>query len=161
MYKISEVPIVIPSLEPDDRLLDFLSKLKQAGFEDIVLVNDGSASKFDKYFVEAEQKYGCKVLQHAVNLGKGRALKTAFNYILNRNKESNIKLLGCVTADSDGQHTPEAVQKSIAALYKEPNNLVLVISSVCHFYFYSELSSASSSFDWFAGCWEDYTNANA
>lgn len=125
MSKITEVPIIIPSLEPDERLLDFLQKLKQDGFEDIVLVNDGSSTKYDRYFVEAEQKYGCVVLMHAVNLGKGRALKTAFNYVLNRNKENDIKLLGCVTADSDGQHTPNAVQKCIAALYKQPNNLVL------------------------------------
>lgn len=125
MFKVTEVPIIIPSLEPDERLLVFLKELKQAGFEDIVLVNDGSSSKYDRYFIEAEKKYECKVLNHAINLGKGRALKTAFNYILNRNKNSCVELIGCVTADSDGQHTPEAVQKCIAALYKQPNNLVL------------------------------------
>jgi len=125
MAKITEMPIIIPSLEPDELLLNFLRELKIAGFEDIVLVNDGSPAEYDKFFIEARQKYDCTVLRHAVNLGKGRALKTAFNYVLNRNKENGIKMFGCVTADSDGQHTPEAVQKCLAALYKQPDNLIL------------------------------------
>ena len=123
--KITEIPIIIPSLEPDERLLDFLSELKEANLDDIILVNDGSCDSYDEYFDIAQEKYGCTILRHAVNLGKGRALKTAFNYVLNRNAEAGIKLIGCITADSDGQHTPEAVQKCIAALYKQPDHLIL------------------------------------
>jgi putative flippase GtrA len=41
------------------------------------------------------------VLRHSVNLGKGRALKTGFNYCLSELPD----MKGIVTADADGQHT--------------------------------------------------------
>ena len=64
---------------------------------------------------------GCAVLRHAVNQGKGRALKTAFNYCLNTWPE----LEGCVTADSDGQHSAECVHLCARALIEHPDCLVL------------------------------------
>jgi hypothetical protein len=48
---------------------------------------------------------GVHVLRHAVNLGKGRALKTGFNFILGRFPH----LMGVVTPDADGQHRVEDV----------------------------------------------------
>ena len=98
-----EIPIIIPSYEPDDKLLGLLKKLKETGFKNIVVVDDGSGEKFTHFFREAEETYGCRVLHHAVNQGKGRALKTAFNYCLQVFKE----MPGAITADSDGQHSPE------------------------------------------------------
>lgn len=100
-----EVPIVIPSYEPDEKLPALLKDLKAAGFQNIVLVNDGSGEAYSRFFKEAESLYGCHVLHHAVNQGKGRALKTAFNYCLG--KYENMP--GAVTADSDGQHSPECI----------------------------------------------------
>lgn len=115
------IPIIIPSLEPDERLLTLLKSLKERQLEDMILVNDGSSGSYDHYFEEAETVYGCTVLKHNVNLGKGRALKTAFNYCLNRFPD----LAGCVTADSDGQHSPEDIQRCIAAFRQESDRLVL------------------------------------
>ena len=77
-----EVPIIIPSYEPDEKLPDLLKKLRETGFRNIVLVDDGSGEKYAGIFTEAETTYGCVVLHHAVNQGKGRALKTAFNFCL-------------------------------------------------------------------------------
>ena len=37
-----EIPIIIPSYEPDDKLLGLLKKLKETGFKNIVVVDDGS-----------------------------------------------------------------------------------------------------------------------
>ena len=45
--------------------------------------------------------------QPGVNRGKGRALKTAFERLLS----DDPGLVGCVTADADGQHTPEDVAR--------------------------------------------------
>lgn len=94
------VAIIIPSLNPDDKLLDLLADLRDAGFERLLVVNDGSSADYDAYFNEARDSYGCTVLRHAVNQGKGRALKTAFNHLLNAEQPC----LGAVTVDSDGQH---------------------------------------------------------
>ena len=77
-----EVPVVIPSYEPDEKLPALLKELKAVGFRNIVLVDDGSGGEYGHFFQEAENLYGCHVLHHAVNQGKGRALKTAFNYCL-------------------------------------------------------------------------------
>lgn len=96
-----KIPIVIPSYEPDEKLCMLLGNLKNAGFEEIVVVDDGSqGSEYQNIFAKA-QEAGCIVLHHAVNQGKGRALKTAFNHCLFAYPDA----IGCVTIDSDGQHT--------------------------------------------------------
>jgi putative flippase GtrA len=61
------------------------------------------------------------VLRHAVNLGKGRALKTGFNFVLDRFPH----LLGVVTADADGQHRVEDVVRVAEALEASPRRTVL------------------------------------
>ncbi len=116
-----EIPIVIPSYEPDEKLPALLDKLKKAGFVHIVIVDDGSGSSYEHYFEEAEEKFDCRVLHHAVNQGKGRALKTAFNYCL----KEFPQMPGVITADSDGQHTPECIYACARALAEQPKALIL------------------------------------
>ncbi len=72
-----EIPLIIPSYEPDEKLLKLLGQLRESGFQNIVLVDDGSGEDYACFFARAERDYGCRVLRHAVNQGKGRALKTA------------------------------------------------------------------------------------
>ena len=116
-----QIPLIIPSLEPDEKLPRLLEQLHAAGIRNIVLVDDGSGPAYAHFFEEAQQRWGCPVLRHAVNLGKGRALKTAFNYCLNTWPDAP----GCVTADSDGQHTPECILKVMKALTERPDALIL------------------------------------
>ena len=116
-----EIPVIIPSYEPDDKLPGLLKKLKETGFKNIVVVDDGSGEKFTHFFREAEETYGCRVLHHAVNQGKGRALKTAFNYCLQVFKE----MPGAITADSDGQHSPECILSCVDAMLANPDALIL------------------------------------
>ena len=49
-----QIPVIIPSLEPDDRLPALLADLKAAGIENIVLVDDGSGPNYRRYFDAAE-----------------------------------------------------------------------------------------------------------
>ena len=93
--------IVIPALNPPDHLLVYAKELIEAGAEQLLIVNDGSSSEKQKLFESLEALPSCTVLTHPVNLGKGRALKDAFSYILNR---SDWAGRGVITADSDGQH---------------------------------------------------------
>ena len=83
MYDTTRIPIIIPSLEPDERMLALLKELTLYGYKNIVIVNDGSSAEYDRFFQSAEQEYGCTVLVHAENKGKGRALKNAFGGIYN------------------------------------------------------------------------------
>ncbi len=124
MSKTALVPIVIPSYEPDERLIALLHDLDAKEMGPVIIVNDGSSEEYDKTFAEAEAiitKRGGKFISYRPNRGKGRALKTAFTYI----KENMPEAIGCVTADSDGQHSPECINNIIDTLIKKPNNLVL------------------------------------
>ncbi|MFV0413527.1 MAG: glycosyltransferase [Oscillospiraceae bacterium] len=119
--KMGGVCMVIPCLQPNEKFLKLLQNLRQSQRAPlaIVVVDDGSGEAYAPVFERAKAEYGCTVLTHAVNLGKGRALKTAFNYIL-------AALPGCsgaVTADADGQHAPEDVFACIQALEQAPKAL--------------------------------------
>lgn len=98
------VSVIIPSYKPDEKLLSTVRDLKEAGFEDIIVVDDGGGEEYGKYFQEIRTVEGCTVLVHPENRGKGAALKTAFRWYLdNRNGR------GVITVDGDGQHRPEDV----------------------------------------------------
>ena len=95
--------VLIPSLNPDEKLIRLLEGLHELDIRDILLVDDGSKPETKHYFEQARQM-GCRVVTHAVNLGKGRALKTGFNAFLNLFPDRP----GVVMADADGQHSPQA-----------------------------------------------------
>ncbi len=99
------IPVIIPAYEPDRRLLELLDRLTDAGVSPIVIVDDGSGEEYRPIFDACGKDGRALVLRHEENRGKGRALKTAFAYCLDHMEG----LAGCVTADSDGQHTPEAI----------------------------------------------------
>lgn len=115
------IPIVIPSYEPDDRLIQLLEDLRAAGLGPVILVNDGSSEAYNHFFEMANTVYRAVVLTHEVNKGKGRALKTAFSYCL----ENYKNLIGCITADSDGQHTTKAISDIKEQLLASQDMLVI------------------------------------
>ena len=118
------IPIVIPSYEPDDRLIALLKDFEANKMGPVIIVNDGSSEQYDPIFKEAESIISLrngKLISYRPNRGKGRALKTAFSYIA----ENYPDALGCVTADSDGQHTPECIRKIMNTFIEHPDNLIL------------------------------------
>ncbi len=117
--------VVIPAYKPAEGFLDFLSRLKnQGGFNDIVVVDDGSGEEYEHIFCAAGMMPGVMVLSHYVNLGKGRTLKTAFNYCMGQMREK-ISWRGVITADADGQHKIQDIVNIGRALEKHPESLVL------------------------------------
>lgn len=117
---LSDIAVVIPALNPDDKLIAYVDELQASGFDKIVVINDGSTTHVH-IFPELEKRKVC-VLTHVVNQGKGRGLKTGINYLLNAYSPS--ELTGLVTADADGQHSAEDTVK-VAARLKEGAGLVL------------------------------------
>lgn len=112
--------ILIPSLEPDERLPAYIQKLSESGFGHIVIVDDGSSEAYQPIFKEVEGVDRAVVLHHDVNHGKGVALKTGYKYILDNLPD----VAGVITADADGQHTvpdcirlAEEIGKGEKALY--------------------------------------------
>ncbi len=112
------VTVLIPAYNPDEKLLALLPKLKER-FSRIVLVDDGSV-KGREIFPQAE-KYVEKILVHERNRGKGAALKTGFAYL---GDSTDV-----ITADSDGQHTPEDIAKVAEGLRSHRDGLVLGVRS--------------------------------
>ena len=113
--------IVIPSLDPDERLPAYCRALRAAPDAPIVLVDDGSRAELRPVFDECVRAAdGVELLRHDVNRGKGRALKTAFAHLL-----AKPGISGCVTADSDGQHAVEDVVECLRRLEAAPDALVL------------------------------------
>ena len=111
--------LLIPAYKPDVRMVTLCRELRDAGF-DVLLVDDGSGDSFHPVFEQAKA-LGCHVERHAVNLGKGRALKTGINAALNMYEH----LSGVITADADGQHTCADILRIAAAMEKRPNALVM------------------------------------
>lgn len=114
------IPIIIPAYEPDRELLNLCVKIRTMLSVPIIVVDDGSGNEYEDIFKSLISN-GFTVLNHAVNLGKGRALKDAFNYVLNTYPEVS----GVITADSDGQHTPQDIKKCMDALTSNPEKLIL------------------------------------
>lgn len=119
-HAAEQAVILIPSLEPDERLPEYIQKLKDGGFAHIVVVDDGSGEAYQPIFDEVGAVEDTVVLRHEVNRGKGVALKTGYRYIMENLKD----ITGVITADADGQHTvadclklAEELSKGKRALY--------------------------------------------
>ncbi|MGD0772986.1 MAG: bifunctional glycosyltransferase family 2/GtrA family protein [Candidatus Solibacter sp.] len=113
--------VLIPAYQPSAGLADLVRDLSGRGMPAILLVDDGSGPEFRGIFDRAGQFPGVRVLRHAVNLGKGAALKTGINHALC----AFPGLTGIVTADADGQHHPEDIERVAASLREHPDALVL------------------------------------
>lgn len=117
-----KIPIIIPTYEPDKRLSALCQDLKSSGFQNVLIVDDGSGARYRKIFDEIEEEYHYMILRNAVNLGKGRALKLAFNHCLNEYGQS---LIGVITADSDGQHKVEDIRRCMGELRVHSDSMIL------------------------------------
>lgn len=118
------VAVLIPALKPDKGLLDVVDAIAASErVESVIIVNDGSPSEYNAIFQEVARRPKTVVLPHAVNLGKGAALRTGMNYFLCHASPSCV----LVTADADGQHLP----KDILAVgaQAESNNRELVMGA--------------------------------
>lgn len=110
--------VLIPSYNPNESIMtEFLNELKKE-FKNILIVNDGSIN--ESYFEDLMSK-GYLVIRNHKNLGKGRALKYGFNYILN--EYPNVD--GVVTCDCDGQHKVADILKIAKKIKKDKDELIL------------------------------------
>ncbi|MBQ2785715.1 MAG: glycosyltransferase family 2 protein [Oscillospiraceae bacterium] len=120
MSNLSDISVVLPSLDPDEKLIAVINGLLDYGFTDIILVNDGSKPENLHYFEEAAAHSEVHLLHHHVNKGKGAALKTAFTWFLENRPEAK----GVVTVDGDNQHHP-ADTKACSEHMLQTEHLVL------------------------------------
>lgn len=110
--------ILIPSYEPDEKLIELLKELNNKNM-DVIIVDDGSGKNYKEIFEKAKE-YGY-IISYQNNKGKGYALKTGFKYIKERYKNEYI----VITMDSDGQHSVKDAIKLIKYLEENTEELVL------------------------------------
>lgn len=118
---LADVVVLIPAYNPDEMLLAVVAALIDRGFARIVVVDDGSGPASAPVFARLRTLPQVALLAHAVNLGKGRALKTGLNHILQAWPDA----AGVVTVDADGQHLAADVAAVVASFLGRPDALVL------------------------------------
>jgi len=83
----------------------------------VLVVDDGSRDADLTRLLESRD--GLTVLRHAVNRGKGCALRTALRHVAEQGGRVMIAL------DGDGQHDPDDLPKFLAVLRETPDALVI------------------------------------
>ncbi len=118
------VIVIIPTLNPDHHLLSVVNALKERGFNEFVVVNDGSGTESQHWLSMIATYPEVVLLKHSVNLGKGRALKTAFNHCLDL-LDQREDIVGVITVDGDGQHEADDVAACAEGLLSHKGFLTL------------------------------------
>ncbi|WP_281863803.1 bifunctional glycosyltransferase family 2/GtrA family protein [Planomicrobium okeanokoites] len=118
---MNQFAIIIPAYKPDQKCLNTVEKIIDTGFDRVIIVDDGSGTEYKHIFNSLETFEEVTVLKHAVNKGKGRALKTAFQYIVT----NQFPLQAVITADADGQHLASDMVKLSEQLLETPDKVVL------------------------------------
>ena len=111
---------LIPSYNPDERLVSTAEDLRACGFRHIIAVDDGSRPDCRPYF-QALERMDCKVVRLPQNSGKGEALKLGFLAFLTQGWAD----AGVVTVDGDGQHSGRDALRCAGALLRNPRALIL------------------------------------
>jgi glycosyltransferase involved in cell wall biosynthesis len=125
-YKMQAAAVLlIPAYRPSAVLQEIVTRvLGQDTFHDIcavVVVDDGGGPEFRHIFDALQEHNAVTVLRHAVNLGKGAALKTGFNHALLAFPDC----AGVVTADADGQHAVPDILHLARVLVEKPDRIAL------------------------------------
>jgi putative flippase GtrA len=113
--------VLIPAYQPSPQLAGIADALIARGAAPVVIVDDGSRPECRPLFDELATRRGVVVLRHAVNLGKGAALKTGINAILCAWPDIG----SVVTADADGQHAPDDIARILESAALNRDALVL------------------------------------
>lgn len=130
---MQKTTVVIPAYEPDAKLEALVRAL--IGRIPVLVVDDGSGGAYTGIFRTVEEM-GAIVLHHDQNRGKGAALKTAFEYLLNRGANSHA-----VTADADGQHRVEDILMIASALEQDAGTVLLGVRDVSQMPFRSRFGN--------------------
>lgn len=115
MQEFKNILIVIPAYNEGATIKDVINNLKEKGYKQILVVDDGSK---DGTFEIAENS-GVFTAKHVLNRGLGCALATGLEIA----KILDVDIV--VTFDADGQHSVDDIVKLIEPIQKEKADVVL------------------------------------
>src|ERR1700744_5112853 len=116
----ANIVVLIPAYNPTSALVEVVRGLLQNAVATVVVIDDGSSSDCLPHFDAIRPISGVHLLRHAVNLGKGAALKTGLNFAYCNFPQA----AGFVTADADGQHAVEDIIAVARKLAEAPAALI-------------------------------------
>jgi len=108
-----EIIILIPAYNEARFIGDVVKGALKYG--PVVVIDDGSSDETGAVAALA----GARVIAHAVNRGKGKALNTGFNYAVQR------KAAAAITLDADGQHDPDEIPQFIEAFRAGRGDIII------------------------------------
>ena len=111
--KYDDIMVIIPSYNPSKKIKETVNLLKENGFNNIIVIDDGSTNKDNFKDLKCT-----KLISYKVNKGKGFALKTGFKYI------EKLNLKGVITIDDDLQHNINDI-KNMCDLFLEDSGVYL------------------------------------
>ncbi len=118
---LEKICILVPAYNARNTLGSVLKKTEPLK-SDVVVVDDGSSD--ETKWLALENKV--QLLEHPRNLGKGAALRTGFQYILQRDYQVVI------TLDADGQHDPGEIP-FLLRVFRSVNPDILIASRAMEF----------------------------
>jgi len=121
----SRLAILIPTFNPNQKLVDLVLELSTYDWNEIIIINDGSSTESQIFFDDLHKIKNVYILTHASNQGKGAALKSGIGYLKNK----KINLDGLITADSDGQHLTKDIEKIAKTATLRKNDVIFGVRS--------------------------------
>jgi glycosyltransferase involved in cell wall biosynthesis len=118
---LDKICILIPAYNAQETLGFVLKKIEPLKI-DTVVVDDGSSDETKRVALEN----GAQLLEHPLNLGKGAALRTGFQSILQKDYQVII------TLDADGQHEPSEIP-SLLKIFQSVKPDILIASRAAEF----------------------------
>src|SRR5690606_13229783 len=96
----NSILIIVPVLNEGRRVANVIDGLKRAGFDHIIVIDDGSTDDSER----VAKSNGAQTLRHIINRGAGAATETGLAFF-----RHNLEYHHAVTIDGDNQHTPEDI----------------------------------------------------
>ena len=112
----SETYITIPLYNDEKMILKVIKSLKNKGYNNIVVVDDGSK---DNGYEVVKKNTDVIVVKHIINRGQGAALQTGMEIAI----EKGAKYI--VNFDSDGQHDVKDLDHMLETLIEGKYDIVL------------------------------------
>ena len=115
MIRQSDIHILLPAYNEAPRIREVVQELRQEGFSNIVVINDGSQDKTPNITRELD----ILLINHFINRGAGAAIQTGIE-LARRNAWSFVALM-----DADGQHDPKDIHKLKQKMEEDSCDIVI------------------------------------